>query len=101
MTPDNACGKKVAVQKDTVQVDDITARSKECTEAGKPAITIEQFALQSDVDQRRRHRQGRRRCSPTPRSSPTRSSRPAASSQLVGDIYDAAPYGIVVPKNRG
>ena len=41
--PDNACGKKIAVQKDTVQVDDIQARSKACTDAGKPAITIDQF----------------------------------------------------------
>ena len=28
ITPDNACGKKIAVQKDTVQVDDITARPR-------------------------------------------------------------------------
>ncbi len=61
ITPDNACGKKIAVQKDTVQVDDITARSKKCTDAGKPAITVEQYTLQSDVDERRRDRQGRRR----------------------------------------
>src|SRR5919107_1194135 len=29
--PGNACGKKVAVQTATVQVDDLTARSKKCT----------------------------------------------------------------------
>ncbi|MBU8856084.1 MULTISPECIES: ABC transporter substrate-binding protein [unclassified Micromonospora] len=40
---DNACGKKIAVQKDTVQVEDIRKRSKACTDAGKPAITIDQF----------------------------------------------------------
>ncbi|TML32032.1 MAG: transporter substrate-binding domain-containing protein, partial [Actinobacteria bacterium] len=37
--PDNACGRKVAVQTATVQVDDLTARSKKCTDSGKPAIT--------------------------------------------------------------
>ena len=37
--PDNACGLNIGVQKGTVQVDDITARSKKCTDAGKPAIT--------------------------------------------------------------
>ncbi|HEY7175262.1 MAG TPA: ABC transporter substrate-binding protein, partial [Micromonosporaceae bacterium] len=47
--PNNACGKKVAVQKGTVQVDDITARSSACTKAGKPAITIDQFQAQSDA----------------------------------------------------
>src|SRR5215469_2788187 len=41
--PDNACGKKVAVQTGTVQVDDITARSKKCTDGGKTAITIDQY----------------------------------------------------------
>ena len=49
ITPDNACGRKIAVQKATVQVDDITARSTTCTDAGKDAITIEQYQLQSDA----------------------------------------------------
>lgn len=40
---DSACGKKIAVQKDTVQVEDIQKRSKACTDAGKPAITVDQF----------------------------------------------------------
>ena len=46
---DNACGKKIAVQTGTVQVDDITARSKKCTDAGKPAITIDQYQAQADA----------------------------------------------------
>ena len=49
ITPDNACGKKIAVQKDTTQADDVATRSKKCTQAGKPAITIEPYTLQSDV----------------------------------------------------
>ena len=101
VTPDNACGKKVAVQKDTVQVDDVTARSKKCTDAGKPAIAIEQFTLQSDVDERGRDRQGRRRARRLAGHRLRRSSRPTASSQQVGDVYDSAPYGIVVPKAQG
>src|SRR5205814_1184470 len=47
--PDNACGRKVAVQTATVQVDDLTARSKKCTQGGKPAITIDQYQAQSDA----------------------------------------------------
>ena len=36
--PENACGKKVAVQATTVQeTDELPARSKKCTDAGKPA----------------------------------------------------------------
>jgi polar amino acid transport system substrate-binding protein len=47
--PENACGTNIAVQKATVQVDDITARSKKCTDAGKKAITIDQYDAQSDA----------------------------------------------------
>jgi polar amino acid transport system substrate-binding protein len=49
LDPENACGKNIAVQKATVQVDDVTARSKKCTDAGKPAITIDQYDAQSDA----------------------------------------------------
>ena len=39
--PENACGKKVAVQTGTVQAsDDLPARTKKCTAAGKPAIQL-------------------------------------------------------------
>ncbi|MEP7017438.1 MAG: transporter substrate-binding domain-containing protein, partial [Actinomycetota bacterium] len=38
VNPENACGLNVGVQKGTVQVDDLTARSKTCTAAGKKPI---------------------------------------------------------------
>ncbi len=42
--PANACGKKVAVQATTTQeVDELPAKSKACTDAGKPAIEILKF----------------------------------------------------------
>src|SRR4051794_25994518 len=47
--PDNACGKKVAVQQGTVQVDDLQARSKKCKDAGKSGIKIDQYAAQDDA----------------------------------------------------
>jgi polar amino acid transport system substrate-binding protein len=100
VTPDNACGKKVAVQKDTVQVDDITARSKKCTDAGKPAINIEQFTLQSDVTS----------AVVTGKDDAELADSPVIAYAIkqtngkleqVGDVYDSAPYGIVVPKGQG
>jgi polar amino acid transport system substrate-binding protein len=100
VTPDNACGKKVAVQKDTVQVDDITARSKQCTDAGKPAISIEQFTLQSDVTS----------AVVTGKDDAELADSPVIAYAIkqtngkleqVGDVYDSAPYGIVVPKAQG
>src|SRR4051812_5128010 len=39
--PNNACGKTVAVQKGTTQLeDDIPVRQKKCTDAGKPKINL-------------------------------------------------------------
>ena len=47
--PDDACGKKVSVQAATIELDDLNARSKACTTAGKPAINIQQFKDQGDA----------------------------------------------------
>ncbi|HEV7419459.1 MAG TPA: ABC transporter substrate-binding protein [Mycobacterium sp.] len=42
--PNNACGKKVAVQATTTEeVDELPAKSKACTDAGKPAVDILKF----------------------------------------------------------
>ena len=42
--PNNACGKKVAVQATTTEeTDELPAKSKACTDAGKPAIEIIKF----------------------------------------------------------
>jgi polar amino acid transport system substrate-binding protein len=47
--PDDACGMKIAVQKATVQVDDLTARSDDCESAGKDPITIDQYDGQDEA----------------------------------------------------
>ncbi len=45
--PNNACGKKVAVQATTTEeTDELPAKSKACTDAGKPAIDILKFDSQ-------------------------------------------------------
>jgi polar amino acid transport system substrate-binding protein len=46
---DDACGTRVAVQKATVQVEDVTARSAQCEADGKPAITIDQYEGQDEA----------------------------------------------------
>lgn len=48
--PDNACGLSVAVQTTTTEdTDDVPARSKACTDAGKAAIKKLQFDSQDDA----------------------------------------------------
>ena len=99
VNPDDACGLVVAVQKGTVQVDDVEARSAACTDAGKAAITIDQYQGQDQA---------------TASVVSSKSDAMLADSPVVayavqqsggklealGDIYDAAPYGWVVPKDQ-
>jgi polar amino acid transport system substrate-binding protein len=95
---DQACGKTVAVQKATVQVDDIKARDKECTDGGQPAISIQQYGLQSEATTAVVSGKADAMLS----DSPVIAYAIQQSGQLeqVGDIYDSAPYGIVVAKEQ-
>ncbi len=99
ITPDNACGKTVAVQKATVQVDDITARSKACTDAGKAEITIQQYALQSDATTAVTTGKADAMLADSPVVAYA-ISKTAGKLQQAGDIYGAAPYGIVIAKSN-
>lgn len=100
ITPDNACGRKIAVQKATVQVDDITARSTACTDAGKDAITIEQYQLQSDATAAvvSGKDDAMLADSPVVGYAVTQT---GDKLEIVGETYDAAPYGYAVPKDQG
>jgi polar amino acid transport system substrate-binding protein len=97
--PDNACGKKVAVQKDTVQVDDVTARSKKCTDAGKPKITIDQYQAQSEATTAvvSGKEDAMLADSPVIAYAVKQTNEQLA---LVGQIYDSAPYGWVLKKGQ-
>jgi polar amino acid transport system substrate-binding protein len=97
--PSNACGKKIAVQTATVQVDDITDRSKKCTTGGKAKITIEQYQKQSDATN----------AVVTGKDDAMLADSPVCAYAvkqtngqlaLTGDIYDSAPYGYVLPKDQ-
>jgi polar amino acid transport system substrate-binding protein len=97
--PDKACGKKVAVQATTVQVDDLTARSKTCTDAGQPKITIDQYQKQNDATN----------AVVTGKDVAMLADLPVCvyavkqtngQLALVGEMYDSAPYGYVLPKDQ-
>src|SRR6185437_85285 len=48
--PDNACGLKVAVQSTTYEdTDEVPAKSKKCTDAGKAAIQVLRYDAQDDA----------------------------------------------------
>jgi polar amino acid transport system substrate-binding protein len=97
--PENACGLSIAVQKATVQVDDITARSKTCTDAGKPAITIDQYDAQSDATAAVVSGKDVAGLADSPVMAYA-VKQTNGQLELLGDVYDAAPYGYVVPKDQ-
>lgn len=98
--PDDACGKNVAVQKDTVQVDDLNARSKKCTDAGKDKITISQYASQADATNAVVSGKSDAMLADSPICAYA-VKQTNGQLALVGEIYDSAPYGYVVKKNQG
>jgi polar amino acid transport system substrate-binding protein len=97
--PDNACGLRIAVQKATVQVDDITARSEACTAAGDPAITIDQYDAQSDATAAVVSGKDDAGLADSPVMAYA-VEQTKGQLELLGDIYDAAPYGYVVAKDQ-
>jgi polar amino acid transport system substrate-binding protein len=97
--PANACGLAVAVQKATVQVDDITARSTACTDAGKPAITIDQYEAQSDATAAVVSGKDVAGLADSPVMAYA-VQQTKGQLELLGEVYDAAPYGYVVPKDQ-
>ncbi|MFG3699097.1 ABC transporter substrate-binding protein [Micromonospora sp. NPDC047620] len=97
--PNDACGKKIAVQVGTVQLDDITARSKKCTDAGKPAITIDQYQAQSDATAAVVSGKDDAMLADSPVGAYA-VKQSNGQLELLGDIYESAPYGYAVKKDQ-
>ena len=97
--PDNACGKKIAVQVGTVQLDDITARSKACTDAGKPEITIDQYQAQSDATAAVVSGKNDAMLADSPVGAYA-VKQSNGQLEVLGDIYESAPYGYAVHKDQ-
>ena len=97
--PDNACGLSVGVQKGTVQIDDLTARSKKCTAAGKKAITqiVEQAQSKVTADVVSGKADAMLADSPVGLYAIKQTN---GQLEAVGKTYDAAPYGYVLPKSE-
>jgi polar amino acid transport system substrate-binding protein len=97
--PNNACGKKIAVQKATVQADDVTARSKKCTAAGKPAIQVDQYQGQDQATAAVASGKDQAMLADSPVIAYAVVQTKGQLQQL-GAIYASAPYGYVVAKNQ-
>ena len=98
--PDNACGKKVAVQTSTVQdTEDLPKKLKACTSSGKPAFTVDRYQDQGQATA----------SVVTGKDDAMLADSPVVAYavkqskdqlEALGDIYEAAPYGYVVKKDQ-
>ena len=96
--PENACGKKVAVQTGTVQdTDDLPVRQKKC---GSNAIQIQRYDGQDEAT----NAVVLGKADAVLADSPVMAGavkKVGGGLALVGEVYDAAPYGLAIPKTAG
>ena len=101
LTPDTLCGKKIAVEKGTVQESpDLPTKSKACTTAGKSAITILSYPDESGANLAL----SSGRADAVLADSPVAEYAAKQSNgqfEITGSSYANAPYGIAVPKTTG
>lgn len=95
--PDDACGKSIGVQKGTIQIDDLDARSKACEDAGKEPIKKVVDQQQSKVTASLISGKTEAMVADSPIALYAVKQN-EAELEALGDIYDSAPYGVVVPK---
>ena len=101
LDPNNACGKKVAVQTGTVQeTEDLPAKNKKCADAGKPKVTVLRYDAQDEATNAVVLGRADAVLADLPVivAAVTKTN---GALQRVGENYDAAPYGIALSKNSG
>jgi polar amino acid transport system substrate-binding protein len=98
--PDNACGKKVAVQTSTVQdTDDLSSKRLDaCKSQHKPAITIDRLQDQSQATAAVVSGKDDAMLADSPVVA--YAVKQTGQLELLGDIYDSAPYGYVIEKDQ-
>ena len=96
--PNNACGKKVAVQATTTEeTDELPAKSKKCVDAGKPEIQIVKFDGQDAATNAVVLGQVDAMSADSPVTAYA-IKQSNGKLEAAGDIADAAPYGWPVKK---
>jgi polar amino acid transport system substrate-binding protein len=92
------CGKKIAVQKATVQVPDIQKRSADCKTAGKPEVTIDQYQGQDEATASVVSGKDQAMLADLPISAYA-VQQTGGKLEILGDPYGDGPYGFVTAKD--
>lgn len=99
INPDDACGKKIAVQTATVQdTEEMPARNDKCIQAGKPAIQVVKFDDQTAATSAVMLGQADAMSADSPVIAYA-VKQSDGKLEEAGDIFDSAPYGWAVQKN--
>jgi polar amino acid transport system substrate-binding protein len=97
---DDLCGKTVAIEKGTIQVDDANAQNEKCTAAGMSAVTISVFPDQNAANLAVASGRAQVGMPDTPVAAwIVKESH--GQFKLSGKAYNSVPFGIIVPKNSG
>lgn len=97
--PENACGLTIAVQATTVQdTDELPARNQKCLDEGKDGIEVLRFDDQPAVTQAVVDGRADAFSADSPVTGDA-VSKLSDQLQLVGDLFDAAPYGFATQKD--
>jgi polar amino acid transport system substrate-binding protein len=99
VSPAAACGLPIAVQQATTQADDIAARSRQCTNSGKPAIAVHTYSGQDQATASVVSGKNAAFLADSPIAAYAIKSA-QGKLQAAGALYDSAPYGYVVPKKQ-
>lgn len=98
--PDDACGLSVAVQRTTVSdQEDVPARSEACVAAGKPPIDKVQFDTQDEASTAVALGKVDAMSADSPISAYA-VKQSDGKMQLVGEVFDSAPYGWPIRKGN-
>lgn len=97
VSPSDACGKKIAVQANTVEVDDLNAKNAKCPADKK--ITIDQYTHQDDATSAVVSGKDDAMTADSPVTAYAIKQTHGQLASL-GAIYEAAPYGYVIKKDQ-
>lgn len=94
--PKDVCGKAIGVQNGTVQKDEMDAATRKCTDGGKPAINLVVDDKQDKITAALTSGKVDAMVADSPITLYALKQTNGQLEQL-GEIYDSAPYGVVVP----
>jgi polar amino acid transport system substrate-binding protein len=92
------CGKTVAVEKGTVELEEATKQSAACTKEGKKAVTVLSFPGQNPVSLAVASGRAELGMADSPVVS-YQIKQNGQAFKLIGESYGFAPYGLALPKN--